>query len=87
MNLLRFFAPAPPSARIARERLQILLAHERASAGRADLLAILQKEILAAIARHIPVDRDKVAVRIGCEDDVTTLAIDVEVPQGALAAH
>ena len=87
MNLLRFFTPAPPTARIARERLQILLAHERATAGRGDLVAILQKEILAAIARHVPIDRHKVAVRIESEADVTTLAIDVELPLAALAAH
>ena len=86
MNLLRLFAPSP-TARIARERLQILLAHERAAGGRSDLVAILQREILAAIARHIPIDPDKVVVKLETGEDVSTLAIDVEVPQATLAAH
>ena len=51
MNLWRLFSPNP-SARVARERLQILLAHERVAGARSDLIAILQTEILAAIARH-----------------------------------
>jgi cell division topological specificity factor len=86
MNLLRFFTPSP-TARVARERLQILLAHERASAGRSDLVAILHKEILAAIARHIPIDPDKVEVRLERGKDVSTLAIDVEMPRAVLAAN
>ena len=47
------------SAPTARERLQVLLAHERASAG-SDLVAVLREEILAVIARHVQVDSDKV---------------------------
>jgi len=86
MNILRFWAPRA-SARQAHDRLQVLLAYERGSAGRADLVAILQREILAAIARHIPVDRDKVVVRLDPGDEVSILAIDIEVPQRALAAH
>lgn len=86
MNLLGFFG-RPRSAPQARERLQILLAHERAGAGRADLVAILQQEILAVIARRLPIDRDKVVVRLDPGDQVSTLAIDIEVPQAALAAH
>ena len=83
MNILRFWAPRA-SARQAHDRLH---AYERGSAGRADLVAILQREILAAIARHIPVDRDKVVVRLDPGDEVSILAIDIEVPQRAFAAH
>jgi len=86
MNLLGFFGRTR-SAPQARERLQILLAHERAGGGRADLVAILQQEILAVIARRLPIDRDKVVVRLDPGETVSTLAIDIEVPRGALAAH
>ena len=85
MNLLGLFGRTR-SAPQARERLQILLAHERAGGGRADLIAILQQEILAVIARRVPIDRDKVVVRLNQGDTVSTLAIDIEVPQRALAA-
>ena len=86
MNLLGLFT-RNRSAPQARDRLQILLAHERSSGARADLVAVLQQEILAVIARRLPIDRDKVVVRLDPGETVSTLAIDIEVPQRALAAH
>ncbi len=68
------------SAPLARERLQILLQHERAAGRQPDLLAILQDEILATIARQITVERENVRVRIDRGATVSTLEIDVEIP-------
>ena len=85
MNLIGLFTRRA-SAPQARERLQVLLAYERSGGGRTDLVAILQQEILAVIARRVPIDRDKVIVRLNQGDTVSTLAIDIEVPQRALAA-
>ena len=52
-SLLRFFggraASASASAPVARERLQILLAHERSLRGEPDLLVLLRDEILAVV--------------------------------------
>jgi cell division topological specificity factor len=84
MSFLGFFM-RNRSAPVARDRLQVLLAHERALAGRADLAAVLQQEILAVIARHIPIDQDKVVVKLDRGDQVSTLEIDIEMPQEALA--
>jgi cell division topological specificity factor len=86
MNILNFFN-RNRSAPVARDRLQLLLAHERALSGRTDLAAVLQKEILAVIARHIPIDQDKVVVRLDRGERVSTLEIDVEMPEPALAPH
>lgn len=74
------------SAPVARERLQVLLAHERSSGG-SDLAAILREEILAVIARHVAVDRDKVQVRLDRGDEVSTLEIDIEMPDLAAAGR
>ena len=74
------------SAPVARERLQILLAHERSSHGQSDLLANLRDEILAVVAKHINVDHDQVRVKMERGDKVSTLDIDIEVPHAALAA-
>lgn len=81
MNLLDFFGRRR-SAPVARERLQILLAHERAVAGNSDLVAVLQEEILAVIAKHFPVERDKVQVKLDRGSSVSTLEIGVEMPTG-----
>jgi cell division topological specificity factor len=68
------------SAPVARERLQILLAHERALIGQTDLVAVLREEILAVICRHVQVDDNKVQVSMNRGETVSTLEIDIEVP-------
>jgi cell division topological specificity factor len=68
------------TAPVARERLQVLLAHERMAAGNSELLNVLREEILAVIAKHINVDRDKVNVKFDRSASSSTLEIDVEMP-------
>lgn len=88
MNMLRLFssrpapAPAPATAPIARERLQILLAHERGMRGRPDLLIQLREEILAVVSRHVVLDPDKVIVKMDRREHVSTLEVDIELPNG-----
>ena len=70
------------SAPVARERLQILLAHERSSRTEPDLLSILREEILAVIGRHVPFEPDKVQVKVDRGKLVSTLEVDIEIPNG-----
>ncbi len=79
MNLFGFLSRRS-SAPVARDRLQILLSHERAFIGGNDLAATLQEEILRVIAKHIAIDRDKVKVNLDRGESVSTLEIDVEMP-------
>src|SRR6201992_2573612 len=82
-------APVPASAPIARERLQILLAHERGLRGQPDLLMLLREEILSVVSRHVALDPEKVMVRMERGRNVSTLEVDIELPNGfepALAA-
>jgi cell division topological specificity factor len=79
MNLLTLFR-RQRTAPVARERLQVLLAHERMAAGNSELLNVLREEILAVIAKHITVDRDKVNVKFDRSASSSTLEIDVEMP-------
>ena len=82
MNLFRLLR-SRRSAPVARERLQILLAHERLERKESDLLGKLREEILAAIARHISLDRDKVQVKVDRGGTVSTLEIDIEIPHAS----
>ena len=82
MNLMRLIGARTASAPIARERLQILLAHERGLRGRPDLLGVLRAEILALVSRHIVLDREKVIVKMERSKHVSTLEVDIEVPTG-----
>jgi cell division topological specificity factor len=70
------------SASVARERLQILLAHERSTLGSCDLISILM-EILAAISRHVAEEPDKVQVKMDRGAAVSTLEIELEIPNMA----
>lgn len=79
MNLLKFFT-RPPSAPAARERLQVLLAHERAAVGNSDLVAKLRDEILRVISKYMQIDDDKVSVTMERGAKMSTLAVDVEIP-------
>lgn len=85
MSILNFFSRNRSSAPVARDRLQLLLAHERVLSGRPDLAAVLQKEILAVIAKHIPIDQDKVIVKLDRGSKISTLEIDIEMPDEVLA--
>jgi cell division topological specificity factor len=98
MNLLHLFqrrsaapakrssSPEPTrSASAARDRLTILLAHERAVIGRSELVQVLREEILAAIAKHVTVERDKVQIKMEGGEGVSTLAIDIEIPAPSAA--
>ena len=82
-NLFRRRCSAP----LARDRLQILLAHERAAVrSRSDLLAILREQILEVVAKHVMVEHDNVAVRLDRGATVSTLEIDIEIPTPARSA-
>ena len=84
MSLLRLFSNRNPSAVVARERLQILLSHERSLVGQSDLLMRLREEILAAVSRHVTLDPDKVVVRMDRGKHVSTLEVDIELPNEPL---
>jgi cell division topological specificity factor len=79
MNLFNLFR-RQPTAPIARDRLQILLSHERTIAGGSDLVAVLREEILAVIKKHVQVDSEKVQVKMERGESVSMLEVDIEIP-------
>ncbi|MGD9740123.1 MAG: cell division topological specificity factor MinE [Bauldia sp.] len=85
MSLLSFFN-RKNSAGVAKDRLQILLAHERTATGRSDLVALLREEILAVIAKHVSVDKEKVQVKMDRGPTVSTLEVEIEIPTPAPVA-
>ena len=80
MSLFLFFRRG--SAHVARERLKILLAHDRIECSRPDLLGVLREEILAVVGRHISFEPDNVRIRLGRCKSTSTLAVDIEIPNG-----
>jgi cell division topological specificity factor len=78
MRLINLFS-RERTAKTAQHRLQVLLMHERGGPGNADLIPILREDIVAAIGKHIPVDPDKVQVRVERGEAVSLLEIDIEI--------
>jgi cell division topological specificity factor len=73
--------PVPSgSAAAARDRLKVLVSHERTAVAQSRLVEVLREEILAVIAKHVAVEPDKVQVKIDRSDMASTLAIDIELP-------
>jgi cell division topological specificity factor len=81
MNLISFFKrPSSTSAPVARERLKLMLAHERVAFGASDVISVLQDEIVAVIAKHFPVDSDSIKIRMERGEAISTLEVEVEIP-------
>jgi cell division topological specificity factor len=89
MNLFSFLrrSNTPSSAETAKERLQILLAHERQDRSGPDYLPLLQKDILELVKKYVQVASEKVEVKLQRGAEISTLEIDIELPgPKALAA-
>jgi len=82
MSLFGFFRPTQKkSAETAKERLQILLAHERSNRTGPDYLPLMQKEIIAVIMKYVEIDEDKVAVKLDRAGDMSMLELNIEIPE------
>lgn len=79
-NLIRKPRPAK-TAQTAKDRLQILLAHERSSGtAEADYLPMLQRDIIAAIRKHVPIGDKDVEVRMERGEQMSSLEINIDLP-------
>ncbi|WP_207537161.1 cell division topological specificity factor MinE [Sabulicella rubraurantiaca] len=95
MNWLNFFRAqkreeaqqAPGTAAAAKDRLQVIISHERVSRGRDDFLPKLQQELVQVVARYVAIDPGKVQVNLERGGDFSTLAIDIELPGPKAQAH
>ena len=87
MSIFSFFRPEQKSpAAQAKERLQIVMAHERSGRSGPDFLPMLQQELLAVIAKYVDLDENKVEVKLDRGSDFSTLEVNIELP-GPEAAH
>ncbi|MFD2233282.1 cell division topological specificity factor MinE [Phaeospirillum tilakii] len=81
MSVLGLFTRRPKrTAEAARERLQILLAHERAGLSGADFLPQLQRELIEVIRKYVSVEEDRVQVRLEREQHLSVLEVNIELP-------
>ena len=75
----RLFSPHRQSAAIAKERLKIVLAHERAGRGAPDFLPKLQKELIDVVGRYVEIRDDMIRVNLGKSGETSLLEINIEI--------
>ena len=81
MSLLDYFrSTRPSSASIARERLQILVAHERSSRNQPSYLPKLQKELLKVIQKYVAVNDDAISITFEQDETQETLELNIVLP-------
>ncbi|HLY58966.1 MAG TPA: cell division topological specificity factor MinE [Stellaceae bacterium] len=85
MSILdRLFGRRPRSAAVAKERLQIVLQHERAGRSAPDFLPILQREILAVVGKYLDVTDDMIQVDLEKRGEISMLEINVELDKAKI---
>jgi cell division topological specificity factor len=72
------------TASVAKERLQIILAHERSGLAtrRPDYLADLQRELVAVITKYVSIKSEDIKVHLEKQDDLEVLEVKIELPEG-----
>ena len=84
MSIFNYLRRRTASASVAKERLQIIISHERSQRNTPDYLPQLQEEILAVIAKYVNVTRDKVSVNMERLGDNSVLELNITVPDDTL---
>ncbi|MDP3903568.1 MAG: cell division topological specificity factor MinE [Methylococcaceae bacterium] len=81
MSLLDYFRTSKTSsASLDKERLQILVAHERTSRNQPSYLPQLQKELLEVIRKYVSIDQDAISVNFEQDDNQETLELNIVLP-------
>ena len=82
MSLLNYFRSQRNrrTANVAKERLQILVAHERAARDGLDYLPALQAELLAVIKKYVHIEHENVQIQLDRDGDCDILELNITLP-------
>lgn len=84
MSLLSFLiGEKKKTASVAKERLQIILAHERSgrNAGQPDYLPALQRELMVVISKYVKINPEDLKVNLERQDNLEVLEVKIELPE------
>ncbi|MDE2406372.1 MAG: cell division topological specificity factor MinE [Xanthomonadaceae bacterium] len=85
MSIFDFLKPKKDTAKTAKNRLVILIAQERSSAGAPDYLPLMRREIMDVIRKYVNVDPDAVKVDVVKDGEHDVLDISVSLPERGAA--
>ncbi|GGX69480.1 cell division topological specificity factor MinE [Saccharospirillum salsuginis] len=82
MALFNWFKDKEPrSADVAKERLKVIVAHERSQRNAPDYLPALQQDIMAVIRKYVEIDQDQLQVDLNEEGNYSVLEVNVNLPK------
>ena len=82
MNIFDFFRANKKvsTASVAKERLQIIVAHERGQRSTPDYLPALQKELVEVIRKYVNIESDQVQIALENEGSCSILELNITLP-------
>ncbi len=81
MSIFDYFKNSKKNtASIAKERLQVIVAHERNRRNQPDYLPALQQEILEVIRKYVNISQDQIDVQLENNGDCSILELNVTLP-------
>ena len=84
MSLLSyFFGSKPKTASVAKERLSLIIAHERGANRAPDFLPELQRELIAVISKYVKVNTDDIRVSLEKQGNYEVLEVNIVLPEKA----
>ena len=83
MGFFRFFRSnkEDASAKLAKDRLQVLIAHQRTGRGGPDYLPMLKQDILDVIKKYVSVGDDALSVQLDTQDNCDVLELNITLPE------
>ncbi|HLB58421.1 MAG TPA: cell division topological specificity factor MinE [Gammaproteobacteria bacterium] len=79
-KIIDYFQRPQKTAKFAKERLQIIIAHERGGLDKPDYLMLLQKDLVDVIAKYVSIDKEAVKVELERKDGCSILELNVVLP-------
>jgi cell division topological specificity factor len=80
--LSRLFGERKKSAAIAKNRLAILIAHERSpNSGRTDYIPAMKDELLQVISKYVNVNPDAINIQFSRQDNYEVMEVNVVLPE------
>lgn len=80
VKIVQYFYRPTTTAKVAKERLQIIIAHERGARDKPDYLTMLQKDLIDVIAKYVAINKEDVKVDLERKNGCSILELNVTLP-------
>lgn len=80
MKILQMLGFGTTTAKTARERLQIVVSHQRNEGGDEDFLPKLRYELLTVISKYVKVDKEQINVQLQKTGSCSVLELNITLP-------